>query len=283
MIVAHNQQQEPVTGVEVESSDGPFFCPECQEQVHLKKGIVRMPHFAHFPASTCTYGKGESDSHLYCKWQMYLALKQRPECSQVQLEAKIGARRADILAVIRDVKVAIEIQRSDETIEGIRQKLADYFQEGTACIYIDPGSAPSVNVSVQAWRRYLHAMWFGELYYWADADKVYPVHIGIYRYIPEVTWNEDLYLQPRTAYRYIIPLSLCEFGVRHHAERDMSYRHIGITDSLIWRSNNGAWWTDPDSISGRFASEMQPIRVDSRTWRLSGEAASFGRRTHHSR
>ena len=55
------------------SKESKFFCPSCQEQLILKKGNVKIHHFAHKAESTCLYA-GESLDHLTTKLQIYDAL-----------------------------------------------------------------------------------------------------------------------------------------------------------------------------------------------------------------
>ena len=266
MLKAHTAAGIAIEGMVANNADGPFYCPKCKEEVHLKQGIVRIPHFAHFPESTCTYAGGESEAHLNCKWNIYTALKRNPACQTVQLEAPVGTRIADVLATIHGTSVAVEVQRSDETIDGVAAKLRDYHNSGVTCIYISPASAPTVQVSLRAWQRYLHAMWYGELYYWADNDTVNIVHLGRYTYLPQASWTEELYLQQRVVYRHVRPVSICAFTSLYHSEQDFYSRHIGITSARIWQSGMGKWWTDTDAIYGTMPDTIQPVRVDARTW-----------------
>ena len=47
MLSAIKESDETVMAWEVTREDGPFFCPECDEEVILKKGSIVLPHFAH--------------------------------------------------------------------------------------------------------------------------------------------------------------------------------------------------------------------------------------------
>jgi competence protein CoiA len=62
-------QYGDVLATEVQQEDGPFYCPACRERVIVKKGWVKVPHFAHLPDADCSYiGEGESDEHqLACQ------------------------------------------------------------------------------------------------------------------------------------------------------------------------------------------------------------------------
>ncbi len=45
-------------------TDGPFYCIECKEELILKKGKIKIPHFSHKGNSNCT---GESSEHILAK------------------------------------------------------------------------------------------------------------------------------------------------------------------------------------------------------------------------
>ena len=44
----------------------PYFCQHCDAAVHVKKGPVKIAHFAHFSKNNCSY-PGESEVHLEMK------------------------------------------------------------------------------------------------------------------------------------------------------------------------------------------------------------------------
>ena len=69
MLKASTTNKE-VLSMEVEKEDGPFFCPSCRGKVILKKGRIKIPHFAHKPPVTCIYGKGESEIHYKAKLEI---------------------------------------------------------------------------------------------------------------------------------------------------------------------------------------------------------------------
>ena len=55
----------------INREDKPFSCPECGDEVILKKGIVKVHHFAHKPPTSCEFGQGESEKHRACKLEIY--------------------------------------------------------------------------------------------------------------------------------------------------------------------------------------------------------------------
>lgn len=68
LVCAWNQSGEDVLTEEVELSNGPFFCPACQQELLLKQGRKVVTHFAHQPDATCEYtNEGESEEHRLAK------------------------------------------------------------------------------------------------------------------------------------------------------------------------------------------------------------------------
>src|SRR4051812_18145290 len=100
-------------------ANGPFLCLECNELVVLRSGRSKVDHFAHATSDACQLATGESDAHRCCKLQIFYGLQKHPEVSDVMLERSLGTVRPDVIARIRGVPVAIEVQISSLSIETI--------------------------------------------------------------------------------------------------------------------------------------------------------------------
>lgn len=82
-----------------------YQCPGCEKPVHLKRGKVRRPHFAHNPGSDCAHynGGGEGALHLAAKHRLAQCLRDRVpldihamyECSHSCLLHKVDYRHAE--------------------------------------------------------------------------------------------------------------------------------------------------------------------------------------------
>ena len=72
----------------------PYFCPECKEEVVLRKGKILTHHFAHKSTSNCSRSKGESKEHLRAKILIYeWALAKKMNCElEMPLETPLGKR-----------------------------------------------------------------------------------------------------------------------------------------------------------------------------------------------
>ena len=95
-----------------------YYCRFCGEELILKKGTVKIPHFAHKANSECrmeeliTKGKcakGESEFHRECKTFIKEQMEKLSYVDHVDLEVPIGSRIADI--VIYATILLLEIQR----------------------------------------------------------------------------------------------------------------------------------------------------------------------------
>ena len=113
----HSRDEARVLAWAADRNDRPFHCPECRAQVILKQGAVRVHHFAHVPPVICQYGRGETESHRRCKQALYEGLRTSPGVAHVELEFPVGNQRADVVATIRGVRVAFEVQVSTLSLE----------------------------------------------------------------------------------------------------------------------------------------------------------------------
>ena len=77
---------------------GIFVCPQCKCEVVLKKGRVRIAHFAHKPPIECVAGVPETAAHYRAKLAIRDGLRKRgltAELEKVILSTE-GDRRADV-------------------------------------------------------------------------------------------------------------------------------------------------------------------------------------------
>lgn len=149
-------------------SNGPFLCPECDKEVVLKIGTVRLNHFAHKSAKSCDYGAGETDAHRRCKKAIYEALLREPNVKKAALERSLTTCRPDVSAYINGVPVAIEVQISTLSMEKIIQRTAEYARKGIYVLWLLQWTPylDGNRYSPRLWEKWIHAAYFGRVYYW---------------------------------------------------------------------------------------------------------------------
>ncbi|MEK7829821.1 MAG: competence protein CoiA family protein [Acidobacteriota bacterium] len=183
--------QTTVTANSQSKANAPFTCPVCADTVVLRKGTVRIHHFAHKPPVTCNYGAGETEAHRRCKSAIYEGLLQQPTVKKAELERYLKTVRPDVSAWISDIPVAIEVQISALSIETIIHRTQEYTRKGIYLLWLaqwDP-SLDSDRYSPSAWERWLHAAYLGRIYYWAEGLLVIPYHMAPYSiYVEENEW-----------------------------------------------------------------------------------------------
>lgn len=172
-------------------ANGPFLCPECSKEVVLRTGSVRVNHFAHRNPDACPYGTGESDAHRRCKMEIYQALLGEPGVTNVALERPLKTNRPDISACINGVPVAIEVQLSVLPLEAIIRRTEEYGRKGIYVLWL-PQWTPyldGVRYSPRLWEKWIHAAYFGSVYYWIEGLKVASHHFEPYlKHVPKSAW-----------------------------------------------------------------------------------------------
>jgi len=118
--------------IEAENAEkGPdYVCPNCKADVVLKKGRVRIHHFAHKAASTCPFSRSESQAHYTAKTLFQKSYQSRKGCS-VQTEFIVKAlpndRRSDVMVFSHTGKqVGIELQDSAIGLDELEERTACY-------------------------------------------------------------------------------------------------------------------------------------------------------------
>lgn len=111
IIVSANYSREFLNDLKQKST---FKCLQCKEEVILRSGAIKIPHFAHRRKSECilSFSEGESEDHLNGKLQLYAFFLQHN--SKPQLEPFIPKikQRPDILVLNNHSQTAIEYQCS---------------------------------------------------------------------------------------------------------------------------------------------------------------------------
>ena len=184
MFVATNQHGD-VRAEAVQEQDGPFYCPGCKEQVILKRGSIKVPHFAHHPGSECVYEESPAESyeHGSAKQEIYQSLLLVPGVTDVSLETPLHEVRPDIRFVLNGQTVAIEMQLSPLSREKVEERTLAYTRHNIALLWTSPLPMDIIVGQPYApadWERYLHTLYFGKLYYWSSGLRLQPVKFEDY-------------------------------------------------------------------------------------------------------
>ena len=179
----------------VRKEDGPFLCPRCSAELNIRKGMIKIHHFAHKPPVSCDYGKGESEAHRKAKQSIFDSLRYMDSISELKIEKDWGSVVSDIYAVIQEQRIAIEVQISDLTMHQIMHRTKAYAALGIAVLWL-PLFEPKLNkprYAPRAWEKWLHATYFGRVYYWLEGLTVIPVRFASYEIeVEQTSWYNSL-------------------------------------------------------------------------------------------
>lgn len=105
-----------------------FYCPQCQEQVLLKVGEFKIPHFAHVRHSTCQsfFSEGESAVHLAGKQQLYTFFQRHHLTVQLEPFLEKLSQRPDLLIETPTEQIPVEFQCSSISTSEIARRTAGY-------------------------------------------------------------------------------------------------------------------------------------------------------------
>ncbi len=177
-----------------ETAQGPFHCPGCKHELVLRKGRIKVHHFAHKPPCNCQRGEGESEAHRKCKESIYNALSQYDHVTALDVEADFGTVIADVYCVINNVPVAIEIQRSKLSVNQITERTSAYEKLGIHVLWLAlfNKNLREERYSPKAWEKWCHTTYFGRVYYWIENLTIAPVHFNEYQnYVDSKSWYNE--------------------------------------------------------------------------------------------
>lgn len=131
-----------------------YFCPECGEELILKKGEIRQHHFAHRKDSPCVDGWHYDMSNWHLMWQ-----DKFPRDTQEIVKVSDGKKhRADIL--IEECKTVLEFQHSPLDANEFDERNVFYNNLGYKVIWVFDvaeqyfsGAIEELRVNLYKWRR----------------------------------------------------------------------------------------------------------------------------------
>lgn len=177
-----------------DKEQGPYNCPGCRHELVLRKGKIKVHHFAHKPPYHCQRGEGESDAHRKCKESIYDALSKCAHVTDLDVEVSLGEVIADVYCKISNVPVAIEVQRSNLSVNEITARTLAYERLGIHVLWLALFNSKLGNekYSPKAWEKWCHAVYFGRVYYWISDLTIAPVHFGDYQmYVESSSWYNE--------------------------------------------------------------------------------------------
>src|SRR5215207_5892769 len=216
MLTAMNGAGEKVHARLADRDSSPFTCFCCRSQVTLRRGQAKAAHFAHRPPVTCEYGQGESDEHRRAKEEIFEHLSRSPGVEKLELERDLGEVRPDVSCYIGGVPVAVEVQASSLSVERIARRTEEYARKGVYVLWL-PLHTPKLLGGLydpRPWERWLHAAYFGRVYYWAGGLRVRHVHFR--EYFAEARGRTKDY---RRLSRRVVPLPGAEVDLARDFKR----------------------------------------------------------------
>lgn len=239
---------------EERKSSGPWECPACSARVSLKKGEIKVHHFAHYPPVSCEYGSGESEEHRECKTAIYKSMRSAPNTSKWELERDLGSVRPDVSGYVGTTPVAIEVQASSLGLEGIFRRTSEYEKKGIFVLWVVPwresriGQDGTEKFSPSIWEKWLHALYFGRVYHWISGGLVRPAHFDDYMiYVESFELDIEIvggYEKRSKRWRKVrfapekIPISEMTGSVRN----EWSGGRISIPKARLWMDPLPKWW-----------------------------------------
>ena len=185
---------QTVTAYFESKANGPFVCPDCRDEVILKTGRRTVNHFAHVNPLACRYAENESEEHRRCKMEIFQALQKEPGVRNIALERPLGSNRPDVSAHINGVPVAIEVQISSLSLETITRRTIEYARKGIYVLWLLQWT-PELNArrySPRLWEKWIHAAYFGRVYYWIEGLTVVSYHFDPnHKTIPKKSWYSE--------------------------------------------------------------------------------------------
>ncbi|WP_456271800.1 competence protein CoiA [Bacillus sp. AK031] len=144
MLTALNDNQKLISLIHLSSEDmvllqktEKFFCPECKSPLILKKGNIKIPHFAHQSGGACT-GTHEPETSIHLKGKTSLYQHFSKSDFKVNLEHYLPViqQRPDLFIQDKNRQFAVEFQCSEISSLDFISRTRGYQQEKIIPIWV---------------------------------------------------------------------------------------------------------------------------------------------------
>ena len=177
-----------------------YKCPQCHSNVILKKGQVRIHHFAHDHNDiNCGFGVGESEEHLKMKYEIKNIINKYNICNKIELEWPLDNFIADCYCEMVDQfniirKVVIECVCKNYDYDHFVAKNEYYAKNNIYVIWIfslrtifkneitDEKSIPFLSAfHINSVLKKAHTLFFGKIFALdTETQKLYGIHFDYY-------------------------------------------------------------------------------------------------------
>ncbi len=152
-----------------------YKCPHCGQPLTLRRGSVRIAHFAHKKGSVCPYST-ETEAHMQTKMDVYTYFKERG-CPTFLEDRRYPDVRPDVMVIFNGYKFAFEIQHSNLSLDMIAFRTKKYLNRNIpVCWMLDKDRTKEILSSdtfrLKAQERYFKGMAFGILVGMVDGKFV---------------------------------------------------------------------------------------------------------------
>lgn len=141
LLIAENNNGK-LTQADFGTKNQKYYCPFCGEELILKQGLVKIPHFAHKANSNCKfdYWEPESQRHLEMKKMVMEKVTKHNKCIIAEYEHQIDNLIADVYFEIvhrsDSFKVAVECQCSPKSLWDFIDKTRVYTDMGVHTLWL---------------------------------------------------------------------------------------------------------------------------------------------------
>ena len=137
LLIAENKRKQRFLATNAATSKSEeFFCPACKQKVILKKGTIKVAHFAHYHQCSLNI-EGETLEHLLGKIGLQQAFLQAGLKNKLEVYLQKLHQRPDLLVLLNSNQfLAVEFQCAPLDLGLFEKRTASYLKNGLKCWWI---------------------------------------------------------------------------------------------------------------------------------------------------
>lgn len=142
MLIAKTESGERISAEVAEKGYDKYYCQMCDNKLILRKGDIKIHHFAHYPGVNCDHWwEPETELHMRMKQDICGILEKKESINILEKEYAInhvlGRLIADVYVEFNDgLKIAVECQLSPKSLNEMITKTFIYSDSGIYTLWV---------------------------------------------------------------------------------------------------------------------------------------------------
>lgn len=224
---------------DINNNENNFICPHCNKKVsyvreHLRSGCFVIPHFRHL--IPCPF-ESEPETAIHLRMKLYFYDKLNEKGFKTEIEKRMMNRIADVYAEKNNLKIVVECQNSNISLDNLVNRTKDYNRLGIYVFWIFSTNKyfnidKSGYIKIKTIEKILHKLNYGRVYYF-DKESIIAINFSSAGTIIDNEWTGNSYYKFYKTLKNYKKLVLTKWEI--NTFENEGYKLLRLNDRVFWK------------------------------------------------